>query len=173
MQLSRAGEYAVRAMLHLAAINGERISQIAEISSTWDIPDSFLRKILHNLAKAGLVNSSRGMGGGVILSRPADQITLLEVIEAIEGKTYLNQCLIGPEFCDNRAWCPVHVVWRAAQNAFAEILNSKTLADLVSNEEFKKHFNLGDVPADTKGVAGFRKLALRNREKRLSKTDNF
>lgn len=142
MQLSRAGEYAVRAMLHLAAVDNQRVTTIAEIATTWDIPESFLRKILHQLARARLINSSRGMGGGLVLSHPADKITLFDVIEAVEGKTYFNQCLIGPEFCENRSWCPVHVVWRKAQNAFSEILRSKTLADLVANSEFKKHFKI-------------------------------
>ncbi|MDZ7264771.1 MAG: Rrf2 family transcriptional regulator [candidate division KSB1 bacterium] len=142
MQLSRAGEYAVRAMLHLAAVDKQRVTTIAEIANTWNIPESFLRKILLQLARAGLINSSRGMGGGLVLSQPADQITLFDVIEAVEGKTYFNQCLIGPEFCENRSWCPVHVVWRKAQNAFSEILRSKTLADLVANSEFKKHFKI-------------------------------
>lgn len=142
VQLSKAGEYSVRAMLHLAAVNGQAITQISEISKAWDIPESFLRKILNNLAKVGLVNSSRGMGGGFVLARPASEITLLDVIEATEGKTYLNHCLVGPGACENRSWCPVHVVWREAQNAFSTILKSKTLAELVSNQEFQEHFNI-------------------------------
>jgi Rrf2 family protein len=142
MQLSKAGEYAVRAMLHLATINRKRVTQIAEISKTWKIPESFLRKILQNLARAGLVTSARGVGGGFVLARAANSITLLNVVEAIEGKTYLNQCLIGPESCENRSWCAVHVVWREAQNAFSAILNGKTLADLVNNPEFADHFKI-------------------------------
>lgn len=142
MQLSRAGEYAVRAMLHLAAINRQRVTQISEISKTWSIPESFLRKILQNLARSGLVTSARGVGGGFVLACPADQITLLDVVEAIEGKTYLNQCLVGPECCENRSWCAVHVVWWEAQNAFSTILKRKTLADLVNNPEFIEHFKL-------------------------------
>ncbi|MCI0495048.1 Rrf2 family transcriptional regulator [candidate division KSB1 bacterium] len=142
MQLSRAGEYAVRAMLHLAAQEGNGLSSIAVISQTWDIPESFLRKILNNLTKAGLISSARGSGGGISLARPASKITLLDIFEAIEGKIYLNQCLIGPEWCENRSWCPVHPVWREAQDAFAGVLQKKSLADLVSNPEFKAHFKL-------------------------------
>ena len=142
MQLSRTGEYAIRAMLHLAALEDKKISRISEISKTWDMPESFLRKILNNLAKAGLVLSFRGIGGGFSLARPANKITLLNIVEAVEGKIYLNKCLVGPEFCDNRTWCPVHTAWGKAQEAFSEILNSKTLKDLVTNPDFKNHFNI-------------------------------
>ncbi|MBN2012659.1 Rrf2 family transcriptional regulator [candidate division KSB1 bacterium] len=142
MQLSRAGEYAIRAMLHLAATSDEGISQIATISKTWAIPESFLRKILQSLTKAGLVASSRGMGGGLTLARPADQITLLDVIEAIEGKIFLNVCLTGPGNCESSTWCPVHCVWHEAQRSFTDILKSKSLKDLVINSDFKEHFQI-------------------------------
>jgi len=131
-------------MLHLAAQQKNGLSTISTISNTWDIPESFLRKILNSLSKAGLISSVRGSGGGISLARPASKITLLDIFEAIEGKLYLNQCLIGPEHCDNRNWCPVHPVWREAQDAFAAALQKKSLADLVANPEFKAHFNLNE-----------------------------
>ena len=89
MQLSKAGEYAVRSMLHLAAKEGKSISEISDISKTWGIPESFLRTILNNLVKARLVTSSRGVKGGLSLGRPAKSITILDIVEAIEGKIYL------------------------------------------------------------------------------------
>jgi len=136
MQLSRAGEYAIRAMLHLAAMEGRGVAQISVISRTWDIPESFLRKILQLLTRAGLVTSSRGSGGGFALARSAAEITLLNVIEAVEGKLFLNKCLIGPGFC------PVHVVWEKAQRALEEILGGASLADLVAKPEFNKHVKI-------------------------------
>jgi len=142
MQLSKAGEYAVRTMLHLAAANNHSLCRIRDISKTWEIPESFLRKIAHSLIKAGLVYSTRGINGGLSLTRSADSITLLDIVEAVEGKIYFNQCLIGPEFCDSRSWCPVHTVWREAQEAFSGILSKKSLAALVSSPEFKEHFSL-------------------------------
>jgi Rrf2 family protein len=140
MQLSRAGEYAVRAMLHLAAMEDKGVSQISVISRTWDVPESFLRKILNSLVKARLVISTRGTGGGFRLVKPASEITLLDVFEAIEGKVYLNHCLIGPGSCENTPWCPVHEVWNEAQISFTEVLRKKSLADMVSNPEFVIHF---------------------------------
>jgi Rrf2 family protein len=142
MQLSKAGEYAVRSMIHLAATFGKGAIPFADISKTWSIPPSFLRKILNRLVQARLVHSARGTGGGYTLAKEPQAITILDIVEAIEGRIYLNQCLIGPEWCENRAWCPVHTVWRQAQNAFAEVLRASTLADMVTNREFKTHFKI-------------------------------
>ena len=114
MHISKAGEYAVRAMLHLAAMEGKNLSQISTVSAKWNIPESFLRKILKNLSKAGLVNSTRGKRGGFELARPAAKITLLDIIRVSEGEIYFNNCLVGPEVCEHRSWCPVHPVWRDA-----------------------------------------------------------
>jgi Rrf2 family protein len=138
MHLSKAGEYAVRAMLHLAAKQGKNLTQISNVSAKWNIPESFLRKILNNLSKAGLVNSTRGKRGGFELARSAAEITLLDIIEVSEGELFFNHCLVGPEECEHRTWCPVHPVWREAQDAFSEVLRRKTLADLVANSEFQK-----------------------------------
>ena len=139
MLLSNAGEYAVRAMLHLASLETNKIFKIVEISKTWTIPESFLRKILVNLSKAGLVASSRGVNGGYSLARPTHRITLLDIVIAIEGNVYLNKCMMGPEMCENRNWCPVHNVWIEAQHAYSEVLNSTTLEDFISNSKLNEH----------------------------------
>lgn len=140
MQLSKAGEYAVRAMLHLAASSQDSNTKISDISKAWNIPESFLRKILHSLVKAGLVSSTRGINGGLALGHPAGKITLFDIVEAVEGKIYLNQCLVDHAFCENREWCPVHGVWRDAQEAFSQILKRDSLADLVKNPHFQSEF---------------------------------
>ncbi len=132
MQLTMTGEYAIRAMIHLAALPWGTVAQIAEISSQWDIPENFLRKITAQLSKAGLIRSQRGIGGGVQLAKPAETLTLLNVIEAVEGKLYLNKCLIGPQFCNRTSWCAVHLVWCEAQQKLKEILSTHSLAELVA-----------------------------------------
>ena len=85
LQLTMTGEYAVRAMIHLAALPPDVTAQIADISREWEVPDTFLRKIMSQLSRNGLVATYRGNGGGVALARPAHTITLLDVIESIEG----------------------------------------------------------------------------------------
>ncbi len=130
MQLTMTGEYAIRAMLHLATLQAGAVAQISEISKHWDIPENFLRKISAQLVNAGLVASQRGIGGGVTLARPATEITLLDVIEAVEGKLALNKCLLCDAFCPRDTWCAVHVVWSEAQQKLKEVLTSKNLAQL-------------------------------------------
>jgi Rrf2 family transcriptional regulator, iron-sulfur cluster assembly transcription factor len=132
MQLTLTGEYAVRAMIHLASVPPGELAQISDISARWDIPENFLRKIIPSLTKSGMIASRRGNGGGVSLAKPAESITLLDVIEAVEGPMYLNKCLIGPEFCNRTAWCVVHCVWSEAQETLKGILRSKSIAELVA-----------------------------------------
>ncbi|HMK39701.1 MAG TPA: Rrf2 family transcriptional regulator, partial [Bacteroidota bacterium] len=132
MQLSMTGEYAVRTMVHLAAAAPDDLVQISDISKEWGIPEGFLRKIVAQLSKNGLIRSQRGTGGGIRLSRPADALTLLDVIEAVEGKLFLNKCLIAPGTCHLDVTCAVHTVWVDAQKSLRNTLTSKSLADLAS-----------------------------------------
>lgn len=141
MQLTMTGEYAIRAMLHLASLHFGTVAQISEISKQWGIPENFLRKISAQLSSAGLVASQRGLGGGVTLARPAEVITLLDIIEAVEGKISLNKCLVCDAFCPRDSWCAVHVVWGEAQAKLKEVLSSKSLAQLaVQNSENRAAF---------------------------------
>jgi Rrf2 family transcriptional regulator, iron-sulfur cluster assembly transcription factor len=130
MQLTLTGEYAIRAMIHLASLPSGALAQISDISSQWDVPENFLRKIVPLLSQSKLIASRRGNGGGVQLARPAESITLLDVIEAVEGPMYLNKCLIGPESCIRTRWCAVHCVWSEAQEKLKEILRCKSIAEL-------------------------------------------
>jgi Rrf2 family protein len=130
LQLTMTGEYTVRTMLHLATQPAGAIVQIAEISRQWDIPENFLRKIVQVLAKSRLILSRRGIGGGIELAKPAENITLLEVVEAAEGKLALNKCLVRPGMCRRDPWCAVHLVWCEAQKKMKEILSNKSIAEL-------------------------------------------
>ncbi len=130
MQLTMTGEYAIRTMVHLASLTPGTIAQISDISKKWTIPEKFLRKIVARLCKARLVQSHRGVHGGVSLARPAEQITMLEIVEEIEGPMSLNRCLIEPEFCSRTDVCFVHDAWSEAQQRLKELLASRTLAEL-------------------------------------------
>ena len=135
LQLTRDGEYAVRAVLFLASQPLGKISLISEISKVQDVPKSYLAKIMQHLVKVGLVNSRRGAKGGFFLARPADRITLRETIEAVEGPIYLNVCLIRKGECPRDEICPVHPVWREAQEKLFSVLESKTMAQLAKDSE--------------------------------------
>ena len=135
LQLTRDGEYAVRAVLFLASQPLGKISLISEISKAQDVPKSYLAKIMQHLVKVGLVNSRRGAKGGFFLARPADRITLRETIETVEGPIYLNVCLIRKGECPRDEICPVHPVWREAQEKLFSVLESKTMAQLAKDSE--------------------------------------
>ena len=135
LQLTRDGEYAVRAVLFLASQPLGKISLISEISKAQDVPKSYLAKIMQHLVKVGLVNSRRGAKGGFFLARHADRITLRQTIEAVEGPIYLNVCLIKKGECPRDEICPVHPVWREAQEKLFSVLESKTMAQLAKDSE--------------------------------------
>jgi Rrf2 family transcriptional regulator, iron-sulfur cluster assembly transcription factor len=130
MQLTMTGEYAVRAMMHLASLPKGTIARIPDISKEWDIPEKFLRKIIAKLTKGGLLLAHRGAGGGLSLAKAPKKVTLLDVIELVEGPMALNKCLINPHFCRRTKTCSAHVVWCEAQTAMRCILGSRTLAEL-------------------------------------------
>ncbi len=131
MQITIAGEYAVRAMLFIAEKPFGLLFQTSQIANDAQIPKPFLRKILSTLTKAGLIESIRGIGGGVKLLRPAEEISLLEIIEAIDGQIFFNKCFFEPDFCHRTNWCAIHAVWSEAQNLVRNLLQSKTLSNLV------------------------------------------
>lgn len=132
-QLSRAGDYAVRAAVFLATDPHRPTRSITDIAHAENVPENFLRKIIQSLIRAKLVRSVRGIHGGVVLAKKPEQTSLLEVVEAIEGPLALNKCVLGPGECDRQSWCPVHTVWCEAQEKLLTILRSKTLADLAKD----------------------------------------
>ena len=130
LHLTRKGDYAIRGMVHLATKPAGEISLISEIASSVDVSPALLAKIFQQFNKHGLVKSYRGTGGGFILGRPPEKITLLEIVEAVEGPIILNRCLIDDGACDRDAFCTVHPVWREVQEKMKAVLCNVTLKDL-------------------------------------------
>lgn len=141
LQLTKDGEYAIRAILYLASQPEEKLILVNEISEAQDVPRSYLSKIMQQLTKSGIVRSRRGAKGGFRLSRPASLITLREVIEAIEGPIYLNICLVKKGECPRDQICPVHGIWKEAQKKLIEVLDSKTLKELVNGSQNVNFFD--------------------------------
>lgn len=127
MQISSACEYAIRAMLYLASSKDNKIVQIKEVAEFAEIPKPFLHKIINKLTKSNLITTIRGINGGVKLAKSAKEISLLEIIEAIEGKIFFNKCFFEPDFCHRTKWCSVHSVWSEAQTYVRKLLKSKSL----------------------------------------------
>ena len=134
LRLTNAADYAILAMIHMACLPDETIALRTEIAQAYHIPPSFMAKILRALVRARLLRSTRGVHGGFSLARPATEITLLDVVEAIEGPLALTSCMGGEiDGCEWSAECPAHPVWARVQDKMAEILRGSTLEMLVSS----------------------------------------
>jgi Rrf2 family protein len=132
MQITRQADYAVRAVLYLASLNNGTRAPTSKIAREQNIPSSFLAKIVSQLSVAGVVQTSRGARGGVSLARPSDEISLLEVIEAIDGPITLNECVPDPSVCPFGEDCPVHRIWLEAQADLINRLERTNFDTLVS-----------------------------------------
>lgn len=130
MQITRQADYALRAMTYLAKLEPTQRAATSQIAESKKIPPSFLAKIISQLSIAGLIHTSRGARGGVTLSRPADEISILEVIEAIDGPIALNECTVSPEGCPFTGECPIHDLWCSTQSDLVEKLRNTTFAAL-------------------------------------------
>jgi Rrf2 family protein len=130
MQLTRAADYAVRVMIHLAAQPAHTRASRANLAEAAECPEQFLSKVLQSLTRAGLVVSHRGNTGGFELPVSRQEVTFLDVLEAIEGPVRLNLCLTTDQACARQSWCPAHPVWDEAQRAMAEVLRKATIRDM-------------------------------------------
>lgn len=130
MQITRQADYAVRALLYLAQQRPDQRISTAQVGREQKIPISFLAKIVSQLATAGVVGTTRGAHGGVRLAQPAETLSLLEVVKAIDGSSALNACVLDPAACQIAGNCPVRAVWceayadlvrRLAQTTFGQL----------------------------------------------------
>jgi Rrf2 family transcriptional regulator, iron-sulfur cluster assembly transcription factor len=131
MRLTRAGEYAVRCVLFLAANHTEKIVNRKLIAGEMNIPDQFLSKIATQLARAGIIEIVQGARGGLKLIRGPEKVALLDVVEAVIGEIFLNDCIMEHGGCKRKPACSVHLVWDKARNQLRETLRSVSFADLV------------------------------------------
>ena len=132
MQLTRAADYAVRVMIHLAKTPRSTRVSLPVLASATGAPESFLSKVLQSLTRARLVTSQRGPAGGFQMSAPGRKASMREVIEAIDGPMNLNVCLGDDQACPRRLWCPAHPVWVKAQEAVLDVLNEARISDLTT-----------------------------------------
>jgi len=131
MEISRRTDYGVRVILDLSALAEDERASTHEIADRQNIPAPFLAKIISQLSLSGLVTTFRGAGGGVKLARPASEISLLQVIEALDGPVRLNRCVIEPGACPRDDFCPVHHIWAKAQVDLTSLLAVTTFDGLV------------------------------------------
>jgi len=130
MQVTREGDYGIRSVLYLARQPFKKVSFVNEISEEYKIPRSFLAKILQKLVRAKIVRSYRGVKGGFSLAKQARDITVFEVLEAIEGKMALNICLTDKKKCAFSKHCPTHFLWFSVQAKVTEMLKRSNFEEL-------------------------------------------
>jgi Rrf2 family protein len=122
--ISRQTDYAARVVLHLACLEPGAKVPIADIAKHRMLPLDFVRRIVGDLVKAGVLMTFRGSGGGVSLARPAQEISLGEVVRAMEGGIALNHCVSDRRVCPLAAACPVQSVWVDATQVLDDYLGS-------------------------------------------------
>jgi len=138
MKLTRKTEYAIRAILYLSSKKPNTKAMAKEISDKMDIPKQFLAQVMLSLNHHGYVRAIRGANGGFILAKKPGSINLLEIIEAIEGKVFLNNCLVSRSECPSQTVCPITDVWGEAQAALLKVLKRATFSALVKKAKEKQ-----------------------------------
>jgi len=132
MQLTRAADYAVRVMIHLATLPARERASLPALAEATGAPESFLSKVLQALSRASMITSLRGQTGGFEILPRGSQASMRQVIEAIDGPIHLNVCLISQRACGRARGCPAHRVWAVAQQAMLNVLSSAVIAEMAS-----------------------------------------
>lgn len=130
MEVTKKAEYAISTLLELAINHGQFVSS-KEIALRRNIPGNFLPQIIAILGTANWVEGVRGPGGGVRLICDPNKITILDILELIEGPLALTRCLAGEGNCVNEGLCQLHPIWTKAQSAVIQVLTGTTLADII------------------------------------------
>ena len=131
MILSQTAEYALRAVLYVAQNDQHNLVRVADIAEALKIPRNYLSKILHILARAGILASSRGKTGGFRLAVPADQLALLDLIQAFDTIEERRWCLLGRPVCSDHQPCAAHERWKHTAETVSTFFRSTTIADLL------------------------------------------
>ncbi|MBM3746441.1 MAG: Rrf2 family transcriptional regulator [Acidobacteria bacterium] len=138
MIYSRSTEYAIRALVHLAQVPEGRYAMVKQIATQESIPAHFLAKILQQLARKGLLRSSKGPTGGFCLRLAADEINLMQLVEALDGLTDYHRCVSGLSECTDEAPCAMHDSWKTLRSRIIDYLETTTVAELVTSLEVKR-----------------------------------
>jgi Rrf2 family transcriptional regulator, iron-sulfur cluster assembly transcription factor len=130
MRLTRGADYGLRGMIHLAQRATGDVALVRDVADTEQVPESYLAKIFQDLSRSGLMISHRGAKGGFSLARDPAEITMREMIEAIEGPIYLVPCLDSRQQCDRMGECALQEAMALAQDRFLEELDRTSLRSL-------------------------------------------
>jgi Rrf2 family protein len=135
---SRSSEYAIRALVHLSQAPDDKYVMVKTIAENEDIPSHFLAKILQDLARKGMLRSSKGPTGGFSLRVPSRDIRLLDIVEALDGLAAYQQCATGLPQCSDEMACGIHDHWVNLRSRIMDYLSRNTIADLAKVVDQKK-----------------------------------
>jgi Rrf2 family protein len=150
MQISRKSDYALRAMVYIAAWEDDKICSINEISEAEKVPREYLAKILKELSLQGLLHSFKGINGGYKLAKSRDEITFLDIVESMQGKIAVNDCIrhADENGCGRKEQCAMHSFWKQEQQRVTESLGSVNL----SSFDYAKYYPFARKSAEKQPV---------------------
>jgi Rrf2 family transcriptional regulator, iron-sulfur cluster assembly transcription factor len=157
MIYSRSAEYAIRAFVHLASVPDGKYAMVKQIAEEGEIPSHFLAKILQQLARKGFLRSSKGPTGGFSLRMPANEISLIQIVDSVDGLADYSRCPAGLSECSDQAQCGMHDGWKALRSLIMNYLEHTSVEDVAKALDLKKR-NLekarkGKRSAKQKGLA--------------------
>ena len=135
MQLSTKSRYASRALIELALQFGGDPVKLKDIAKRQDISLKYLEQVMFPLRVGGYVTTQKGSKGGYLLARSPESITLLEIVESVEGSVSPVECAKSPQFCERADKCPTHFAWVGLKEAIEKELGKTTLANLVEKHK--------------------------------------
>ncbi len=143
MKLSTRGRYGLRAVLDLAVHQGEGMVLLKDIARRQEVSLPYLEHLITPLIAGGLVKSTRGARGGVLLLKPPAEVKLTEVVQLLEGSIAPVDCLNDPRVCSRSASCVTRDIWMQIKDAMIQVLDSTTLQDLVERQRQKEQTETG------------------------------
>ena len=130
--LTSTAEYALRALAELALSEPGRALRTVDLAAKTGVPEAYLAKILRRLVSHGVLEGTKGHGGGFVLARPASRIRFVDVLEAVDSMPLANRCAFGRPRCSASKPCPLHPVWSKLKDSFLDWARTTTLADIAA-----------------------------------------
>jgi len=138
MIFSSSTEYAIRGLSELAGRGAQAPIMLDDLVAGTDLPRDFLAKVFQKLVHGGVLRSAKGRGGGFTLARPAHEITLMNIVEAIDGPQIFDRCVVGLEKCSDQMPCPQHDLYKPIRQRLKDYMMTTTLADLAASLKAKQ-----------------------------------
>ncbi len=154
MVISKASIHAIRALMFVATQGGEGYVPVRVISEELGVSHAFLGKILQQLTEKGLLRSHRGPRGGVAFARSPESITVLDVVEVLEGGELFDACLLGLPGCGSSDPCPLHERWAPVREAMHEQFEQTTIASMAQQVRSGTHRLHADPRGDDASSRG-------------------